>query len=160
MHDTTCDKAGLRRGERRACMGGLANEVYRDTRFRIVTRDEGTVLRYSAAARHDTAQGGSRHCAQQRMWGAQRHGGRHACYTATIRPGIGATRPRGEPRHGASERCARGLGVVGVQSSFRVCTWCTQPSFGLSALFQSLFGPLFMNVVHEHYSKKFQNKIK
>ena len=40
--------------------------------------------------------------------------------------------------------------AVGVQSGFKVCTCCTQPSFGLSALFQSLFGPLFMNTVHEH----------
>ena len=44
-----------------ARMGGLVREVYRDTRFCIVTGDKGVVLRYSAAARHDTAQGGSRH---------------------------------------------------------------------------------------------------
>ena len=45
-------------------------------------------------------------------------------------------------------RSARGLCM---QPEFRVCTWCTQPSFGLNALFQSLFGPLFMNTVHKFF---------
>ena len=42
----------------------------------------------------------------------------------------------------------------------RVCTWCTQPSFGLNTLFQSLFGPLFMNIVHKIFQKikKIKNK--
>ena len=43
---------------------------------------------------------------------------------------------------------------------FRVCTWCTQPSFGRSALFMShCLGPLFMNTVHKIFQKK-KKKIK
>ena len=41
-----------------------------------------------------------------------------------------------------------------VQSGFRVCTWCTQPSFRLSALFQSLFETLFTRF----FKKKFEIK--
>ena len=40
----------------------------------------------------------------------------------------------------------------------KVCTWCTQPNFDLVHCFQSLFGTMFMNTVHEHYSRGFQKK--
>ena len=57
------------------------------------------------------------------------------------------------PRHGAQlalcSRPGRSARAVGAQPGFKVCIWCTQPSFGLSALFQSLFGTLFMRTVHE-----------
>ena len=53
-----------------------------------------------------------------------------------------------------STRCASGLGVVRTQPGPLGVHLCTQPSFGLSALFQSLFGPLFMNTVHKFFQKK------
>ena len=75
--------------------------------------------------------------------------------------------PRYSPKRATTWRRAHGLGAVGVQPGFRVCTWCTQPSFGLSALFQSLFGPLFINTIHKFFRKKIKiikiiksNKIK
>ena len=48
----------------------------------------------------------------------------------------------------------RSAGGLCAQLGFKVCTWCTQPGFGFSALFQSLFGPLFMNTVHKFFLKK------
>ena len=93
-----------------------------------------------------------------------------ATAAATIRPSRRATR-RGTPatrpatrRHDTAQ-CVLGRGVVraawvhharcngllGVHLS-------TQPSFGLSALFQSQFGPLFTNTVHGHCSRDFSKK--
>ena len=66
--------------------------------------------------------------------------------------------PRYSLTRATTQSCARELGAVGAQLGFRVCTWCTQPSFGLSAPFQSLFGPLFMNTVHKFFFKKNNNK--
>ena len=48
----------------------------------------------------------------------------------------------------------RSARAVGVQPGPLGVHLCTQPSFGLSALFQSLFGPMFMNTVHKIFSKK------
>ena len=46
-----------------------------------------------------------------------------------------------------------------AQAGPRLGALCTRPSFGLNALFQSLFGPLFMNTVHKNFSF-FLNKLK
>ena len=72
---------------------------------------------------------------------------RHDLVCATIQPSV---------RHDTTP-CAR-PGRSGRAAWLRVCTWCTQPNFGLSALFQSLFGPLFMNTVHKFLSKINKNK--
>ena len=44
-----------------------------------------------------------------------------------------------------------------MQAGLRLGALCTRLSFELNALFQSLFGPLFMNTVHEHCSQDFSN---
>ena len=88
--------------------------------------------------------------------------------TPTTQPLRPATRPAAGPairRCGChdtapSTRCARGLGAVGAQPGPLGVHLCTQPSFGLSALFQSLFGTLFMNTVHDHCSQNFLKKNK
>ena len=55
---------------------------------------------------------------------------------------------------------ARCLGAVRAAFVCSLVHWvCTQPSFGLSVLFQSLFGPLFINTVHKIFQKK-SNQIK
>ena len=62
------------------------------------------------------------------------------------------------PRHGACaattrlrERRARGLFA---QPGPWVCALCTRPSFDLVHCYESLFGSLFMNIVHEVFKKK------
>ena len=56
--------------------------------------------------------------------------------TAGARPRYGATASHDTAQYALPGGSALGLCV---QPGFRVCTWCTQASFGLSALFQSLF---------------------
>ena len=79
-----------------------------------------------------------------------------ACGAATRKPGT-ATRLAGRPRH---DHCAC-LGVpvcawVCCWAS-RLCTWCTQPVFGLSTVFESLFGHCSSQKIFE---KKNLDKIK
>ena len=58
------------------------------------------------------------------------------------------------PGHGHDTAQASGLSALRA-------TWAHHGScFGLNALFQSLFGPLFMNIVHEHCSQDFSKKKK
>ena len=62
-------------------------------------------------------------------------------------------------RHGtvraAWVQCARPVRAGWVQG-----VHLDQPSFGLSALFQSLFGPLFMNTFHKFFQKKIKKNKK
>ena len=80
--------------------------------------------------------------------------------------GTRGTRPRhghlacdmaGGPGHDTARHGARGtttrhlrasLGALVCSGWPRLCTWCTQPIFGLSTISESLFGTLFMNTVH------------
>ena len=88
-----------------------------------------------------------------------------ARHKATIRPPRPATRPvmgHDTAPLRATIRCgAHGLSALRVNWAHHARSqgqlgvhMCTQPSFGLSALFQSLFGPLFMNTVHTIFQKK------
>ena len=59
---------------------------------------------------------------------AQRHG------RGLLRHDRDGATTRSRVRHDTAQRattqgCARGLSAVGAQLGFRVCTWCTQPSF-------------------------------
>ena len=63
-------------------------------------------------------------------------------------------RPTTWLQHGRPGRTAHGLCS---QAGFRVCTLCTQPSFDSVHYSESLFGTLFMSIVHEVF-KKNKNK--
>ena len=65
----------------------------------------------------------------------------------TTRPSSATTRLSGRHDMAPSALCARGLGAVGAQVGFRVCTWCTQPSFDSVHCSESLFGTLFISTV-------------
>ena len=92
----------------------------------------------------------------------------YASGRATTQPLGPATRPAAVPairrygRHDTapSVRCASGLGAVGAQPGSLGVHLCTQPSFGLSTLFQSLFRTPFMNTVHKIFQKKKKNNNK
>ena len=118
------------------------NILYHDRRqlgCRVVSRDRLVTRRRSCdTARSDTRWGAAIQCTTQPARLATRPG------SATTRKGTPVTRPgdgynmapvRATTR--TSARHVRGLSVVGVQPGLRVCTWCTQPSFRLSALFLS-----------------------
>ena len=83
--------------------------------------------------------------------GASQYGARGGRYDR----GTTTTRRQCAPRHGP----ARGMGIVGAQAGFRVCTWCTQPNFDLVYCSESLFETLFMKTVHKHCSRGFEKKI-
>ena len=145
-----------RKGKRRAREVLAAEGLCRDTNGRIVI---GTRLGCWVVSRYRRDTSGGRatirrkklRYEQHRVRGARRYNARHG------QPGL---------RHGWCWACDTALCVLPrcsarglcVQSGFKVCTWCTQPSFGLSALFQSLFGPLFMDTVHKIFQKKNQLK--
>ena len=85
----------------RAC--DLASEVCCDTMFHIVTKDNGTTLRYNAAVRHDTAQGattrtagfGSRYNLLYRDQRGRRYGSLRARHgQCTLRHGLQHSRAR------------------------------------------------------------------
>ena len=93
-----------------------------------------------AQKRHDMAEGA--------LHGALCARGRGQAYdTVSRKPRHVEHRPTTRPRHGRPGRSASGLCAQAGQGVHLV----HPPSFGLSAL----FGPLFMNIVHEHYSQHF-----
>ena len=103
----------------------------------------------TVTVRHDTTLGAAIRAAQcTRVRGDRAKG---ACDMVGAGPRYSATAGHDTAQCALPGRNARGLCV---QPGFRVCTWCTQPSFGLNALFQSLFRPLFMNTVHKFFSNK------
>ena len=74
---------------------------------------------------------------------------------ATIRPRYATTRLAQRAACELPGRCACGLGAVGAQPGFRVCT---QPNLVLGHCFESLLGTLFMSTVHEDLIFFFKNK--
>ena len=95
-----------------------------------------------------------------------RHGRGKSCYsrdTVTIRPRGGLRHDRLCLRHSTlratTRRSAHAAGAHCAQPGPTMPV-AMVPSFGLSALFQSLFGLLFMNTVHEHCSQVFQKNKK
>ena len=87
----------------------------------------------------------SRHRATTQRRGAHVRAATRPLRPAT-RPGQAATRPAAGLRHGSR---AHGLGAP-VRAAGQGVHLCTQPVFGLNALFQSLF----WITVHKNFSKK------
>ena len=116
----------------------------------VVGRDTALGLVTGRVARQATTQPeGARHDATR-----LRHGRCWACDMANHNPAI-----RHPARHDTAQ-CAHGLGTMRATWAHHARSHgplgvhlCTQPSFGLSSLFQSLFGPLFMNIIHKIFQK-------
>ena len=132
------------------------------SRYNVVTRPG---MRHKTVGRYATTRRGQHSARYGQACAATRSG--VSCYTPmptpTIRLGESYDTAGVSPRHDVwctmTRLLARGLGAVGAQLGFRVCTLCTQPRFDSVHCSESLFGTLFTSTVHEVF-KKIKIKIK
>ena len=147
--------AGHVQGGATACALGLANEV---SRYKVMLWLGGSLVGC------DTARGWA--AGLYRETGATRRRERHDTARAHGNTGprygrlcLRHGRPQAMPRHGVlcarPWRSARGLCA---QAEPRCAPSAPDPVLDSVHCFQSLFGTLFMNTVHEHCSRGFQKK--